>query len=149
MTFITPEECAFASDLIKALESANAPGTFVSQQLRDLEALYQEKLQSGEIEKRRSNQGYLGKGHKFTAEEDDKIKRDRMELGKGFGYGVEEDGEENEEELQKVLQKRKEDQLKQEQYQLIQTIENDPIAKKTAMEAGHKASKEALIQGLS
>ena len=39
--------------------------------------------------------------------------------------------------------------MKQEQYQLIQTIENDPIAKKAAMEAGHKASKEALIQGLS
>jgi len=62
---------------------------------------------------------------------------------------VEDEGEENEEELQKVLAKRKEDQLKQEQYQLIQTIENDPIAKKMAMEAGHKASKEALIQGLS
>ena len=51
----------------------------------------------------------MGKGHKFTAEEDEKIKKDRMELGKGFGYGVEEDGEENEEELQKVLLKRKED----------------------------------------
>lgn len=62
---------------------------------------------------------------------------------------MEDEGEENEEELQKVLAKRKEDQLKQEQYQLIQTIENDPIAKKMAMEAGHKASKEALIQGLS
>ena len=58
---------------------------------------------------------------------------------------MEDEGEENEEELQKVLAKRKEDQLKQEQYQLIQTIENDPIAKKLAMEAGHKASKEALI----
>jgi ATP-dependent RNA helicase DDX46/PRP5 len=55
VTFITPEECSFASDLIKALESANSSGTFVSQELRDLEATYLEKLQSGEIEKRRSN----------------------------------------------------------------------------------------------
>jgi hypothetical protein len=30
-------------------------------------------------------------------------------LGKGFGYGVEEEGDENEEELQKVIMKRKED----------------------------------------
>lgn len=103
VTFITPDECAFASDLIKALESASSAGTFVPQELKDLDTLYQEKLQSGEIEKRRSNQGYLGKGYKYTVEEDDKIKKDRMELGKGFGYGVEEEGEENEEELAKVL----------------------------------------------
>ena len=51
--------------------------------------------------------------------------------------------------MAKVRAKRIEDQLKQEQYQLIQTLEKDPIAKKHAMEAGHKASKEAIKQGLS
>jgi hypothetical protein len=30
-------------------------------------------------------------------------------LGKGFGYGVEEEGDENEEELQKVIMQRKDD----------------------------------------
>ena len=48
-----------------------------------------------------------------------------------------------------MQQKRLEDQLKQEQYEMIKTLETDPAAKKVAMEAAHKAGKEAIKQGLS
>ena len=67
VTFITHEECTLAGDIIKALESA---GNEVSDELRDLDDMYHERLADGDIEKRRSNVGYLGTGHKFTAEED-------------------------------------------------------------------------------
>ena len=68
ITFITPDECAAANDLIRALENSN--NSEVPDELRELDELYQEKLEDGDIEKRRSNIGYTGKGHKFTAEED-------------------------------------------------------------------------------
>jgi len=89
--------------------------------------------------------GYLGKGHKFNKEEEEKVRVERMQLSKGFGYGLDDDdNEEHEEELAKMQQKRLEDQLKQEQYEMIKTLETDPAAKKVAMEAAHKAGKEAI-----
>jgi len=42
------------------------------------------------------------------------------------------------------LAKKEMDALKQEHYQLVVMLERDPIAKKQAMEAGHKASIEAI-----
>ncbi len=39
--------------------------------------------------------------------------------------------------------------MKQEQYETIKTLKTDPAATKVAMEAAHKASKEAIKQGLS
>ena len=72
VTFITPDECGSANDLIRALE--NSANSEIPDELRELDELYQEKLQDGDIEKRRSNIGYQGKGHKFTQEEDEKIK---------------------------------------------------------------------------
>jgi len=54
------------------------------------------------------------------------------------------DNDEHDEELSKLQQKRMEDQLKQEQYEVIKTLESDSAAKKIAMEAAHKASKEAV-----
>ena len=76
VTFITPDECAAANDLIRALE--NSTNAEIPDELRELDELYQEKLQDGDIEKRRSNIGYTGKGHKFTSEEDEKIKQERL-----------------------------------------------------------------------
>ena len=108
VTFITQDECAAANDLIRALE--NSTNAEIPDELRELDELYQEKLQDGDIEKRRSNIGYTGKGHKFTQEEDEKIKQERLQLGKGFGYGDGEDeNDEDDEEAVKILQKRKED----------------------------------------
>ena len=91
-----------ASDLIKALEnSANAE---IPEELRELEDLYQEKLRDGDIEKRRSNVGYNGKGYKYNRDEEEKVRLERIQLSKGFGYGLEEgdDNEEHEEQLSKM-----------------------------------------------
>jgi ATP-dependent RNA helicase DDX46/PRP5 len=43
VTFITPEECASAADLIRALESSQQTNP-VPEALRDLDDLYQQKL---------------------------------------------------------------------------------------------------------
>ena len=78
--------------------------------MRELDDLYQERLRDGDIEKRRSNVGYLGKGHKFSREEEEKVRVERMQLSKGFGYGLDDDdNEEHEEQLAKMQQKRLED----------------------------------------
>ena len=76
ITFITPDECASAVDLIKALE--NSANAVIPEELRDLEDLYYEKLRDGDIEKRRSNVGYVGKGHKFNREEEEKVRSERI-----------------------------------------------------------------------
>ena len=115
VTFITPDECASANDLIRALESSS--NSAVPDELRELDKLYQQKLEDGEIERRRRNVGYDGKGFKYTKEEDDLVKQERKDLAKSFGYSVEEENvEENDEELAKNLQKKEEEHLKQAQY---------------------------------
>lgn len=149
ITFITPDECAAASDLIKALETAQNI-VEIPQALLDLNQLYHDRVSEGDIEKRRSNVGYIGKGHKFTREEEDNVKKERMALSKGYGFGLDENDEGDQaEELASELQRRKDEEARQEQYLLIQTIEKDPEAKKIAMEAAHRASKDALKEGLS
>ena len=110
ITFITPDECAAAADLIKALE--NSANAVVTDELRELDELYQERLRDGDIEKRRSNVGYVGKGYKYSREEEEKVRTERMQLSKSFGYGIGEDAEDNEEQeeaLAKIQQKRLED----------------------------------------
>ena len=101
ITFITPDECAAAGDLIKALEnSANAE---IPDELRDLEEDYQDKVRDGDINKRHSKNGYLGKGYKYSREEEADVIEKRRQLSKGFGYGLEDDdNEEHEEELSKM-----------------------------------------------
>ena len=88
ITFITAEECACAADLIRALESSRQFNS-VPEWLRELDDLYQQKLQDGEIEKRRSNIGFQGKGHKHTKEEDDRVRSQKKELAKSFGLALE------------------------------------------------------------
>jgi ATP-dependent RNA helicase DDX46/PRP5 len=83
VTFITHEECTLAGDVIKALESA---GCEVTDELRDLDDMYHDRLADGDIEKRRSNIGYLGTGHKFTAEEDKKVKDQRQLSAQSLGF---------------------------------------------------------------
>ena len=54
ITFITPDECQFASDLIMALENSNKD---VPEALRELHQEYLSKVEDGEIEKKRTNLG--------------------------------------------------------------------------------------------
>ena len=67
VTFITPEECQYAQDLIMALENSNKP---VPEGLLELHEDYKQKVKDGEIEKRRANIGFSGKGFKFDANEE-------------------------------------------------------------------------------
>jgi ATP-dependent RNA helicase DDX46/PRP5 len=72
ITFITPDECAFAGDLIKALETANLE---VPDKLKDLEEEYIKRLSDGDIERRKGNIGFDGKGYKHTDDERQLVKK--------------------------------------------------------------------------
>jgi hypothetical protein len=58
--------------LIRALESGNQE---VPERLKELEELYMKKLQEGEIERRRGNVGFSGKGFKYNKEEEESVKK--------------------------------------------------------------------------
>ena len=90
-TFILPEECMYAADLIRALENSN---NTVPDALRKLDEEYQQKVLDGEIEKRKTNMGFSGKGFEFNDEEANKVKDFRKALSKAYGITNEEDDEE-------------------------------------------------------
>lgn len=92
-TFIAPEECIYAADLIRALENSNNP---VPDSLRKLDEEYQQKVADGEIEKKKGNIGFQGKGFEFNEQESNKMKEFRKELSKAYGLGVEEGEEDGE-----------------------------------------------------
>ena len=48
------------------------------------------------MEKRKQNAGYLGKGYKFDADEEQKVKNLRMELSKGYGMQVDKESDDEE-----------------------------------------------------
>jgi ATP-dependent RNA helicase DDX46/PRP5 len=62
-TFITQEESQFAADLIRALENSGNP---VPDDLRKLDEEYQHKILEGEIERKKGNLGFQGKGYDFS-----------------------------------------------------------------------------------
>lgn len=61
----------YAPDLITALESS---GRSAPEALKELNEQYLQKVEDGEIEKKRANIGYVGKGYKFDEEEANKFK---------------------------------------------------------------------------
>ena len=111
-TFITDEECQFAADLIRALENSNNP---VPDELRKLDEEYQQKVLDGEIERKKGNLGFQGKGFEFNESENNKLKEFRKELSKTYGLGGE-PGDDNEDEMDvvKSAQQREEERRKQE-----------------------------------
>lgn len=137
ITFITPDECQFSTELINAMiQSGQEP----DQELLDLEKLYKEKIRNGEVPIFRPN-GYVGSGFQFTFEEKEKIKKMRKELSKG--YGIDEDLSENENDEEKEDEKKEEVSLAQ---KLIEAIK-DPKVKQMAMDAATMAAKNAIIAG--
>ncbi len=72
----------YAADLIRALENSNSP---VPEELRRLDEEYQQKVQDGEIERRKTNVGFTGKGFEFNEEEANKVKELRKALSKAYG----------------------------------------------------------------
>ena len=95
---------------------------------------------------RRRNHGYAGKGYKFDKEEDDKVRELRLELSKGYGMAVDKD-ENDGDEIDDDKPKSREAQERHEQVQLLRLLDRDEQAKKVALEAGQKASNEALKLG--
>jgi ATP-dependent RNA helicase DDX46/PRP5 len=85
-TFILPEECMYAADLIRALENSNNP---VPEDLQKLDEDYQQKVLDGEMERKKGNIGFQGKGFEFNEEEDKRMKDLRKELSKAYGLGPE------------------------------------------------------------
>ena len=65
----------------------------VPDELRELHEEYLQKVKAGEIEKKRANIGFVGKGFKFDAEEENKIKELRIELSKEYGFTVDDKDE--------------------------------------------------------
>jgi ATP-dependent RNA helicase DDX46/PRP5 len=97
ITFITSDECQYASDLIRALENSNSP---IPDELKKLDELYQKKVEEGEIEKRK-NIGYSGQGYTFSNEEDKKVLEFKKELAKTYGLGLEENEDEDNNDMNK------------------------------------------------
>jgi ATP-dependent RNA helicase DDX46/PRP5 len=97
-TFILPEECQYAGDLIRALENSNNP---VPEDIRKLDEEYQQKVLDGEMERKKTNMGFSGRGFEFNEEENNKLKEFRKELSKAYGLGAEAE-EENEDDMDMV-----------------------------------------------
>lgn len=146
ITFITPEQCQFARDIITALESSNRE---VPEALRELHNEYVQKVKDGEIERKRGNIGFVGKGYKFDAEEENRVKEFRLQLSKDYGFTVENDKDELDPDKLSKSHLSKEEQEKQEQLKLLKLLDRDEQARKLALEAGNRASNEALKAGYS
>ena len=58
-------------------------------------------MQDGEIERKRANIGFVGKGFKFDAQEEDRFKELRMELSKTYGFTAADEKDENDIEFDK------------------------------------------------
>ena len=118
----------------------------VPDELKELHEEYLQKVKAGEIEKKRTNIGFIGKGFKFDAEEENKIKELRVELSKEYGFTVD-DKDENDIDFNKDGQEKLEQNEKHEQHLLLKLLDKDDNARKVALEAGNRASREALKNG--
>jgi hypothetical protein len=74
-----------------ALENSNKD---VPECLRELHEDYKQKVRDGDIDRRRANIGFIGKGYKFDASEENQIKEFRMELSKEYGFTEQTDKDE-------------------------------------------------------
>ena len=146
-TFITPEEGQYAGDLVRALENS---GSAVPDPLRALDEAHQQRIAEGDVERKKGNVGFAGKGFDFSESETNKVKEFRKELSRAYGLGGDEpEGEDDEGAAGKSAEQREEERRKVEDQQILTMLERDPQARKVAMEAGNKASTNALKQGLS
>ena len=84
--------------------------------MRDLHEEYKIKVKEGEIEKKRANIGYIGKGYRFDEDEENQVKQQRQELSKAYGLTTD-DRDENDLEFEKAkTTKENEEQEKQEHF---------------------------------
>lgn len=91
--------------------------------LRELHEEYKQKVQDGDIERKRANIGFVGKGFKFDASEEDHIRELRMELSKGYGLAV--DDKDDDIDFDKDEQDKLEEREKQDHHQLLKLLDKD------------------------
>jgi hypothetical protein len=110
--------------LIRALENSN---NSVPEELKKLDEEYQQKVLDGEMERKKGNIGFQGKGFEFNEEENNRMKEFRKELSKAYGLGPEgeEEGEEDKE-MMKSAQQKEEERKKQEDQHILHLLEKDP-----------------------
>ncbi|KRW98717.1 P-loop containing nucleoside triphosphate hydrolase [Pseudocohnilembus persalinus] len=149
ITFITPEQDKYATDLIKALQMSSQK---VPQDLVKLDKAFKQKVARGEA-KIFQNKVRQGSGFKFTEEELGKQNKIRKELKKRFGaeQGIS-DSESEEDIFNKPSDKKNENgKLKDEQKTVKDKLKmiKDPIIKQQIQDKGSKATELAILNGAS
>jgi len=140
ITFITPDECQYASEIMRALKQS---GNNIPEELEELDRVYREKVNKGEMEKYRPN-GFLGTGFKFNKEEKHKVRQMRKQLSTSLGFDME--ASESDSDLDLKEKKGKQEEEKPHQ-QLIDERIRDPKIRQAAMDAAINAAKIAIVGG--
>jgi ATP-dependent RNA helicase DDX46/PRP5 len=143
ITFITSEECQYAGEIIKALKLSRKE---VPEQLEELDRLYRQKVDKGEIE-RYKPKGFVGSGYKFSQEEQNRIKAIRKQLSSSYGIDMEASDSEDEIDVVDIDKRKKKDEEEKTRDQLITERIKDPRVKQAAMDAAISAAKIAIANG--
>lgn len=143
ITFITPEECQYAGEIIKALRLSKKE---VPEALEKLDRLYRQKVDRGEIERYRPK-GFIGTGYKFSQEEANRIKAIRRQLSSSYGIDMEASDSDTEIDVKDSTKRDKKDEDEKTRDQLITERIKDPRVKQAAMDAAISAAKIAIANG--
>jgi len=143
ITFITPEECQYAGEIIKALKLSRKE---VPEPLEELDRLYRQKVDRGEIE-RYKPKGFVGSGYKFSQEEQNRIRAIRRQLSSSYGIDMEASDSEDEIDVVDIDKRKKKDEEEKTRDQLITERIKDPRVKQAAMDAAISAAKIAIANG--
>ena len=143
ITFITPDECQYASELIKALKLSKKE---VPEPLEELDRSYRRKVDRGEIEKYKPK-GFSGSGYKFDKEEAHRIKTIRKQLSSSYGIDVEGSDSEDEIDVKDGTKHGRKDEEDKSREQIINERIKDPRVKQAAMDAAISAAKIAIANG--
>jgi ATP-dependent RNA helicase DDX46/PRP5 len=143
-TFITHDESHLAGDLIKSLKSSEQP---VDQELIEMDEEYTRKVKEGEIDRVKKYSVTTGRGFDFTEEERKNYTDQKKNLEKGFYAEDAEDVSDSEINIREAND-RQDEGVQLSDFR-VNEILRDPKARQIAKEASLKATKEALIQGVS
>jgi ATP-dependent RNA helicase DDX46/PRP5 len=141
ITFITPDECQYSGEIVKALKLSS---TEIPEELENLEATYRQKVSKGEMEKYKPN-GFVGTGFKFSQAENHRLRQVRKQLSKSYGIDMEASDSDSDLEVKDAKNRQLEEEKPKEQ--LIAERIKDPNIKQAAMDAAINAAKIAIVNG--
>ncbi len=142
ITFITPDECKYAGEIMRALKLSGNP---IPEDLEELDRVYREKVSKGEMEKYRPN-GFVGKGYKFTEDEETKVKQVRKQLSRSFGFDADASDSDSDIEVGKDKKSKQQEEEKSREQVVAERIK-DPKIKQAALDAAVNAAKIAIANG--